>query len=138
MTLVEKIETFLAKRSIDIISRPAGSSTMSAVLGERCVIAIPADDMTSAEYVEYLGHEAGHCETGAFYHEESMFFRWEWCEYRATKWAIKKLLPRSKINAALRARYTDAYEIAEYVDLPQDFVEQAIFYHENGYVLLEH
>jgi len=43
-------------------------------------------------------------------------------------------LPKSKIKAAVRRWCTEVWEIAEVVDLPPEFVAQAIFSHENRYL----
>jgi len=134
MTLTEKLESYAVKHNIDIVGRPAGSSFASATLDGRYVIAMPAGYMTNAECAFRLGHELGHCETDSFYFKECMFMLWERCEYRAKKWEIKKLLPKSKIKAAVRRGCTEVWQIAEFVDLPPEFVEQAIFFHENGYI----
>ena len=52
-------------------------------------------------------------------------------EYRANKSAILEFLPLDKIEEAINAGYRELWEISEYLDMPQDFVEKAIkFYKE--------
>ena len=94
-----------------------------------CEIAIDPTKITceSDEKLK-LAHELGHCETGSFYN------RWATCdirekhELRADRWAIKKLLPKEELYAAIKdQRYR--CKIAEIFSVPESLVEKALEYY---------
>lgn len=80
-----------------------------------------------------LAHEIGHCETGSFYNRHSKFDIISRHERRADKWAFEHLMPVEEIAAAYRQGNTEPWQLAEYFDLPQWFVEKAIKYYTNDY-----
>jgi len=49
-----------------------------------------------------LAHEIGHCETGTFYDPRSENEIIAKCKNRATKWAIKKLIPEDALEKAVK------------------------------------
>lgn len=78
-----------------------------------------------------LAHELGHCEAGAFYNRWAALDLRQKHEYRATKWAIKKILPEEDLYRAYREGYREPWEMAEYLDLPEEFVRQALEFYGN-------
>ena len=79
-----------------------------------CAIAIDPWKMnTVAEETVCLAHELGHCETGSFYSPHTAFELRERMENRADKWAIRTLIPKSDLTAALRGGCTELWELAE-------------------------
>lgn len=73
-----------------------------------------------------VAHEYGHCISGSTHRLSSKFDLIKKHEYKADKYAILNLLPKSKIYDAVNAGCREAWQIAEYLDMPQDFVEKAI------------
>lgn len=78
----------------------------------------------------HLAHELGHCETGSFYNVHSKFDIKAKYENRADKWAIKKLIPKDELNEAVRHGLQEVWELAEYFEVPYQFMEKAIRYYK--------
>ena len=78
----------------------------------------------------YIAHEYGHCVSGSTHKLMSKFDLIEKHEYRANKSAILEFLPLDKIEEAINAGYQELWEISEYLDMPQDFVEKAIKFYK--------
>lgn len=95
-------------------------------------IAMNPWSMTSlADEKVKLAHELGHCETGAFYNRYSSFDLRAQHERRADKWAIKKLIPKDELYAAISNGHTDVWDLAEYFNVTEDFMKKAIeFYRQ--------
>jgi len=73
-----------------------------------------------------IAHELGHCESGAFYMAQSPFETIGRCEARVFRWELDKMLPYEKLEKAFKKGYTESWELAEYFDLPEDFVRKAV------------
>ena len=76
-----------------------------------------------------LAHEIGHFEMGAFYNLYSPLDVIEHHEYRANKWAIKKLIPKDKLINAYKNGICDNSELAEYFGITEDFLQIALKYY---------
>jgi len=89
----------------------------------------------SAEETILLAEELGHYETGSLYFLESTSNTENyknnriWCEGKAKRWKIKKLLPFNDLRDAIHSGIKNYYELAEYFNLPKDFIESAILYY---------
>lgn len=95
------------------------------------IIGIDVDNLnTAAEEKECLAHELGHCMTGSFYRIGTMNTQGS-MEARATRWAIKKLLPFPELNEAVGNGIYETWDLAEYFDLPESFVKTALNYYLN-------
>lgn len=79
-----------------------------------------------------VAHEYGHCISGSTHKLISKFDLIEKHEYRANKSAILELLPPDKIDEAINAGCKELWEISEYLDMPQDFVEKAIGFYKGN------
>lgn len=78
-----------------------------------------------------LAHELGHCETGSLYSRNCLYEIRERLEWKAEKWAIKELAPKMDLYTLYRCGYTEPWEIAEQMNLPEDFIRKAMaYYHE--------
>lgn len=95
-------------------------------------VAIDVDKInTSQEEKAVLAHELGHCETGSFYNVYSQLDIREKHERRADKRAFQLLVPKSDLDEAVRAGITETWELAEYFDVPCEFMQKAMtYYHE--------
>ena len=95
-------------------------------------IAIDVDKLeTTSEEKAVLGHELGHCMTGSFYRINTFETR-ERMEARANRWVIKNLLPWRKLREAVYAGITTPWELAEYFNLPEQFINKSIEYYINA------
>ena len=77
-----------------------------------------------------LIHEIGHCVTGSFYNAQSKFELRERQEYRADKWAIEKYIPFDELILVLHKGHTEAWSVAEYFEVTEEFVKKAFLFYE--------
>lgn len=73
-------------------------------------------------------HELGHAATGALHKVDSPYELVERSEYRANRWAAEKFLPAEDFRDAFARGYTEIWELAEYFDLPEEDVKNALTY----------
>lgn len=83
---------------------------------------------TRAEEKVVLAHEIGHCETGSFYNIHSPFDRRERHEYKANKRSYQILIPHAELKAAVKKGLTEIWELAEYFDVPCEYMQKAAEY----------
>lgn len=79
---------------------------------------------TQADERVHLAHELGHCMTHSFYYAYSPLDIREKHEYRANKWAIKKIIPKAEFIGLLKSGM-GVWEIAEYYNVTEDFIKKA-------------
>lgn len=83
---------------------------------------------TSQQERTVLAHEAGHYISGAFYRAYSPYQIKEQAEHRAFAASVDRYLPAADIAAAMRAGYTETWQLAEYFDLDEDYIKEALHY----------
>ena len=83
---------------------------------------------TRAEEKVILAHEVGHCETGSFYNIYSPYDSKERHERKANVWSYRKLVPHEDLIAAVQKGITEIWELAEYFDVPCDYMQKAAEY----------
>lgn len=95
-----------------------------------CAIALdPTKFSSSADATWKLSHELGHCMTGSFYSRYAPLDERGRNEAKANRWAIKTLLPFEEMRAAMEAGYTERWELAEYFEVTEDMIQQAVDYY---------
>ncbi|WP_124100619.1 ImmA/IrrE family metallo-endopeptidase [Ruminococcus sp. Marseille-P6503] len=126
MTSAELYRFADGRNILTIDGRLNKARSLSLMDGARnCAIVMDSSKIsTSAEETVILAHEVGHCETGAFYDENSLELRSR-CEYRADKWAIKMLIPKESLAEALENGATELWQLAEYFGVTEDFMLKA-------------
>lgn len=93
-----------------------------------CIIAIDDTKIKNeADLKVKMAHELGHCETGAFYNRYSPYDEIGRHEYRADKWAVYELIPFDELVEALEKGYDEAWQLAEYFDVSEDFIDRAFY-----------
>lgn len=78
-----------------------------------------------------LAHEVGHCATGCTHKISSQWDIVERHEHKANRWAYEHYLPPEQIQYALDHGYTEPWQLAEWFDLPQNDIENALYYYIN-------
>ncbi len=73
-------------------------------------------------------HELGHVATGALHKVDSPYELVERSEYRAAKWATENYLTEDAFRGAFADGYTELWQLAEYFDLPERCIEDALTY----------
>lgn len=76
-----------------------------------------------------LAHEIGHCATGCTHRVSSPLDLIERHEYKANRWAIERCIPYEELREAMRNGVREPWQLAEYFDLPEEFVRRAISYY---------
>lgn len=97
-----------------------------------CAVAIDPFGLNSSKDEKIrLAHELGHCVTGSFYNRYSDFDIKAKSEYKADKWAIKKLIPKDELQAAFEQGYTEPWDLAEYFNVTEEFIVKAVNYYRS-------
>lgn len=73
-----------------------------------------------------MAHEYGHCISGTTHKIYSPYELIEQHENRANRAAVHEFLPYEMLLEALNNGNGELWQIAEYLDMPERFVEQAI------------
>lgn len=86
-------------------------------------------DMPSNKKLAVLAEEIGHYETssGNILDQNNTSNRKQ--ELAARKWAYEKVLPLSAIETAVESGCRELWEIAEYLDIDEDFAREALKYY---------
>lgn len=126
---INELYQMAADAQIDVDERrlPVNGSLSYMELDGACHIAIDTPRCrTQAEEKERLGHELGHCTTGAFYNRYSPYDLRGRHERRATKWAAYKLVPLDKLIDAFENGLSGMWELSEYFGVSEDFMRKAL------------
>lgn len=98
-----------------------------------CAIAIdPWKQSTLPEETVCMAHELGHCETGSFYNSRAAMDIRQKHENRADKWAIRRLVPKTELDAAVRSGYTDLWSLADNFGVTPEFMRKALCWYTHG------
>lgn len=76
-----------------------------------------------------VSHEWAHIVTGTTHSHDAPVRLIAWGETKATRAQIKKLLPYEEMRAAMKSGYREVWELAEYFEVPEDLIRQAIEYY---------
>ena len=74
-------------------------------------------------------HEWAHIATGATYTLGATASMIQAAERKATRAQIKKLLPFEEMRAAMDGGYTEPHELADYFEVTEDLIREAIAYY---------
>lgn len=97
-----------------------------------CFVALNSYNLkTQREEVTVLAHDLGHCMTGAFYNRYSKLDNISQKEYRANKWAVHKLIPFEELQEALSNGIIEKWELAEYFEVTEDFIDTMVQVYQN-------
>ncbi len=129
MTTIEKLYIIADNNNIPVFNVSLKGLAALSVTDDLCyAIGIDyAQIKNSADERVKLSHELGHCLNGAFYNIYSRFDCVAKCEYKADKWAIKKLLPQDDVITAINKGYTEVWQLAEYFDVTEELVKKAFW-----------
>jgi Zn-dependent peptidase ImmA (M78 family) len=128
MTELERLYDLSHKRKYAVTEiRMALAESLPFKEGEACYIVINRNDIdTQTKKTAAMAHECGHCETGAFYGVGSSLETKGRCEYRANKWAARRLMPPAALRRAIRGGLESICDIAEHFGVTEDFAGRAI------------
>ena len=112
-----------APPSIPSLAMRIGSTTLAVAINDR--------EMTEAQKKTHLAHEIGHCETESFYTPKAPLQTRSRCEFRANRWAANKLLPRPKLERAMKKGAVEVWQLAEIFGVEEALVRFACNYYFN-------
>ncbi|MEE0801077.1 MAG: hypothetical protein U0L91_07340 [Gemmiger sp.] len=73
-------------------------------------------------------HENGHLRTGALHKVVSPYQIVAQAEHKADADSFRQYLPPEELQAAMRAGYTEPWQLAEYFDLEESYIRKALAY----------
>ena len=73
-------------------------------------------------------HEWGHVATGALHKVSSPYELWERSEYRANRYMAENFLKAEDFQEAFDAGYTEIWQLAEFFEMPEQDVKNALSY----------
>ena len=117
-------ENGIEVESVDLVRQPCFSIMDDK--GNSFIAIDPMQLESVADEKTKLAHELGHCARGAFYSRYTKFDDMRRHEYRADKWAIKKLLPKEELEAALKDGM-QLWELSELFEVTEDLIKKAMW-----------
>lgn len=87
---------------------------------------------TVAEEKVTVAHEGGHIFTGTTHQIYSPFDLIAKHEYKANKWAIKKLIPKDELKMAICSGYTEPWQLADYFNVTEQFIIRVMQHYDRS------
>lgn len=133
----EKIYKLVSDSGITLDFFPMQQSLSAAVdLGGKYFVGIdPAVLASPALERVCLAHELGHCQTGSTYNFYSPLDIRAKHERRANDWAVRLLVPKAELEAAIKNGYRDIPSLAEYFSVTEDFMKKVIEYYRKAVIV---
>ena len=134
MTLLE-LYNYASAQNIRVDAFPLGKTEALSLQDEdgECFIAIdPFRVQGTADEKTKLGHELGHCMTGAFYCADCPGDVRERSENRADKWEIRALIDPEALEEAVKSGHTEVWDLAEHFGVTEALMRKAICWYRNG------
>ena len=132
MNTLERLEETAFSEGVDVLYYPFDSERIRGLYSDG-VIAVNSQVQTTAEKACIMAEELGHHYTS---HGDILDLS---CtenrkqEYRARIWAYKELLTADGLISAFKAGCRNRYEIAEYLDLTEAFIDEGLAYYRTRY-----
>ncbi len=140
MKSILSLYQYAEKQNIEVLAFPLPETSSMSIMADSgdCYIGID-ESKRDGEAVErvHLAHELGHCMTGAFYNRHSNADLRQRHENKADKWAIRKLIPLDKLDAAIADGYTEVWDLAEHFGVTEDFIRKAVCFYTHGNLAAE-
>lgn len=122
--------TYCENENIDVIpymDAPYAGTTIRD--GDCCAVFLDFNRLRSTRLLRGVClHEMGHIASGAFHKISSPFELVERSEYRANLWAAEQHITEADFREAFSAGITELWELAEYFDLPEQDIKNALTY----------
>ncbi len=129
-TRTNKLYEIAANSGVQIVcfDLPNACSVSVMTGSGNCYIGIdPFQIDTEKQERVHLAHELGHCVTGSFYNMYSDFDVRERHETRADRRAAAWLVPVEELKFALSHGITEAWSLAEYFSVTEEFIQKTIY-----------
>ena len=136
MNKSKELDRIADKENITIMDTecPECGSISHMTTNGNCYIGIDdSKKMTKEELNVHKAHEIGHCVEGAFYNKYAKYDIISKHEYRADRWAIKKLIPEDELLEAFENNILETWNLAEHFEVTEEFMIKALefygYYH---------
>jgi len=131
VTELSELYTDLEKQRIKLFTRDIGFAKAATIEinGNYGIFLDLACFQSIKSYKECLAHELGHCATGCTHKVSSSLDLVAKHEYKANRWAIERYIPFEDLQKAIEKGYIEKWQLAEYFDLPEEFIEKALNYY---------
>ena len=129
--MYEKLLCEAEKENIEVVYMPL----KGRIKGLYCdkVIAINKNIETTAEKTCVLAEELGHYYTTVGNILDQKRIQNRKLERRARAWAYQRLVPLDKLTEAYKAGIRNRFELAEYLEVTERLLEEAIKYYREKY-----
>jgi len=129
--MYEKLLCEAEKENIEVVYMPL----KGRIKGLYCdkVIAINKNIETTAEKTCVLAEELGHYYTTVGNILDQKRIQNRKLERRARAWAYKKLVPLYKLVEAYKDGIKNRFELAEYLQVTEEFLDEALKYYKEKY-----
>ena len=121
---------YCRKNRVDVIpfsGVPAPGATVRD--GEHLAVFLDFTKITTLQLLRGVCcHEMGHMATGALHKISSPYELVERSEYRANRYVAQTFLTADAFRTAFAAGYTEPWQLAEYFDLPEQDIINALTY----------
>jgi len=122
--------SYCQQNAVDVIpyvGMPAPGATIRD--GEDIAIFLDVQSINTLRQLRGIClHELGHAATGALHKVSSPYETVGRSEYRANRWAAQQYLSVEAFYEAFDVGYRDLWELAEYFDLPEQDIKNALSY----------
>jgi hypothetical protein len=138
LSLLERLEQAAFEDGIAVYNYRLSEAKKSGCYCNGDIRAIAMDKariLSTAEETVLLAEEVGHYKTDSLYSISATYntaierTNRIKCEAEAKRWAIKKVLPASKIKRAIKQGAVNDFEVAEYCNVTLDFLQEAFAYY---------
>lgn len=121
----------LRKQDIHLYLKDIGFSQAATIEYQKkyAIFLDPACFSSLRNMKAVLAHEIGHCATGCTHRMSSPIDLVERHEYKAERWAIESCLPFRSLRQAMQEGFQEPWQLAEYFEMPEDFIRRAIAYY---------
>ena len=133
MTTFERLEQSAYKQHIELYTNPLPVKGLYYADKDFAAITLSTRLKTESERCEVLAHELGHhytCPPNLFEASKGIQGKYE---LKAAVWAVKTLMPPSKLLDAWEAGIRDEWELAEYLDVTVPFLRHGLEIYEEVY-----
>ena len=79
-----------------------------------------------------LIHELAHIATGSFYFHDTPIVQKRRQEERAFRWSAQFCVPPDKIQSAIKSGITKVYELAEFFDVSEEYLNSCLKYYKGA------
>ena len=89
---------------------------------------------TEGEERQILLHELSHIATNTFYKNYDDLIAKKKAENKALRWQIEYTIPMPELLQAVKEGYTEIWELADFFEVPEGFIRQAMLYYHYGHI----